>query len=314
MNFSGLLIGHAVGWSSVILFGVRFIETGIGRPEWRHFTSIFDYAKHSWLGGLKNRMFNDIDILILGAFVPTQLVGIYSIAWKIASFLMTFDAAISQTVFPEISNASADDMTESVTGLTNESLRFSGLILIPGLVGGMLLSNRLLRIYSPEFMRGSLVLVILILSTLLYGYQRQLLTSLNAVDRPDITFQVNAALIGFNILANTALISTIGWIGAAIATTLSAALGASLAYGGLRRVMDFSVPLASICLQVAASFIMGIVVYGALQIEKSYSFLNNNIMITMMLVTLGAVVYFTVLFAISLEFRKTIRRNLFIDS
>jgi O-antigen/teichoic acid export membrane protein len=252
--------------------------------------------------------------LILGAFVPTQLVGIYSIAWKIASFLMTFDAAISQTVFPEISNASADDMTESVTGLTNESLRFSGLILIPGLVGGMLLSNRLLRIYSPEFMRGSLVLVILILSTLLYGYQRQLLTSLNAVDRPDITFQVNAALIGFNILANTALISTIGWIGAAIATTLSAALGASLAYGGLRRVMDFSVPLASICLQVAASFIMGIVVYGALQIEKSYSFLNNNIMITMMLVTLGAVVYFTVLFAISLEFRKTIRRNLFIDS
>jgi O-antigen/teichoic acid export membrane protein len=227
---------------------------------------------------------------------------------------MTFDAAISQTVFPEISNASADDMTESVTGLTNESLRFSGLILIPGLVGGMLLSNRLLRIYSPEFMRGSLVLVILILSTLLYGYQRQLLTSLNAVDRPDITFQVNAALIGFNILANTALISTIGWIGAAIATTLSAALGASLAYGGLRRVMDFSVPLASICLQVAASFIMGIVVYGALQIEKSYSFLNNNIMITMMLVTLGAVVYFTVLFAISLEFRKTIRRNLFIDS
>jgi hypothetical protein len=78
--------------------------------------------------------------------------------------------------------------------------------------------------------------------------------------------------------------------------------------------MDFSVPLASICLQVAASFIMGIVVYGALQIEKSYSFLNNNIMITMMLVTLGAVVYFTVLFAISLEFRKTIRRNLFIDS
>lgn len=313
MKLPGLLIGHAVGWLSVILIGSRFIEIGVGRPTWRHFRSIYEYAKYSWFGGLKNRTFNDIDVLVLGAFVPAQLVGIYSVAWKIASFLMTFDAAISQTIFPEISNASADERAKSVSGLVTEALRFGGLILIPGLVGGMLLSDRLLRIYSSEFTQGTSVLVILILSTLLYGYQRQLLTSLNAVDRPDIAFRVNVVLVGFNVLANVALILAIGWIGAAIATALSAALGASLAYRGLRKLVEFTVPYKDISRQVGAALFMGVAVYGALWVENAYRVLNHNAAFVVMLVTLGAVIYFAVLTALSAEFRSTIKRNISID-
>lgn len=311
MELPGLLIGHAVGWLSVILLGAKFIEIGIGRPTWQHFSSIFDYAKYSWFGGLKNRTFNDIDVLILGVFVPAQLVGIYSVAWKIASFLMTFDAAISQTIFPEISNASADDRAKSVSGLVNEALRFGGLILIPGLVGGAILSERLLRIYSPEFTQGTSVLVILILSTLLYGYQRQLLTSLNAVDRPDIAFRVNVALVGFNTLANVALVLVIGWVGAAVATALSAALGALLAYRGLRKLVEFSVPYVEISRQVGAALFMGVAVYGALWVENAYRMLNHNAALVVTLVTLGAAIYFVILFVLSSEFRDTVKQNLF---
>jgi len=310
MELPGLLIGHAVGWLSVILLGARFIEIGAGRPTWRHFSSIFDYAKYSWFGGLKNRTFNDIDILILGLFVPAQLVGIYSVAWKIASFFMTFDAAISQTIFPEISKASTHDRTKSVSGLVNEALRFGGLILIPGLVGGGLLSERLLRIYSPEFTQGALVLVILILSTLLYGYQRQLLTSLNAVDRPDIAFRVNVVFVGFNVLANVALVLAIGWVGAAVATALSTALGAFLAYRGLRKFVEFSAPYVEVSRQVVAALFMGIAVHGALWVENAYRVFNHNVTLVVTLVTLGAVIYFAVLLVLSSEFRDTIEQNL----
>lgn len=309
MELPGLLIGHAAGWLSSTLLGARFIETGTARPTWRHFISIFDYAKYSWFGGLKNRTFNDIDILILGAFVPAQLVGIYSVAWKIASFLMTFDAAISQTIFPEISSASADDRVGSVSGLVNEALRFGGLILIPGLVGGALLSDQLLRIYSPEFTQGTSVLVILILSTLLYGYQRQLLTSLNAVDRPDVAFKVNVILVGFNALANVALVLAIGWIGAAIATALSAAFAIFLAYKELRKLVKFSVPYVEISRQVGAALLMGIAVYGLLWVEDAYGVIKHNAVLVVVLVTLGTVIYFVVLLALSSEFRDTLKQN-----
>lgn len=314
MKLSGLLIGHAVGWLIVFLIGAKFIKVGISRPTWRHFNSLFEYAKYSWFGGLKNRTFNDIDVLILGAFVPAQLVGIYSIAWKIASFLMTFDAAISQTIFPEISNASAEERVKSVSRLVNDALRFGGLILIPGLVGGMILSDRLLQIYSPEFTQGNSVLVILIFSTLLYGYQRQLLTSLNAVDRPDIAFRINIVLISFNALTNVALVIAVGWVGAALATALSAALGAILAYRGLRKHIEFSIPYVEMSQQVGSAFIMGVAVYGALWMENSYGVLNHNVTLVVILVILGAALYFIILLGFSSEFRDTIRNNLFIDT
>lgn len=310
MKLSGLLIGHAVGWLSVILLGYRYIEISAGRPTWRHFRSIFNYAKYSWFGGLKNRTFNDVDVLILGLFVPAQLVGIYSVAWSIASFLMTFDSAISQTIFPEISKASAADRAKSVSSLVNEALRFGGLILIPGLVGGALLSERLLQIYSPEFTQGASVLILLILSTLLYGYQRQLLTSLNAVDRPDLAFRVNIVFVGFNALANIALVYSIGWIGAAIATTLSAAIGTLLAYTGLRKLVEFSVPYSDIFQQIGAALLMGIAVYGVLLVEYSYQVINHNVALVLILVTLGAVIYFAALLVVSSEFRDAVERNL----
>jgi len=310
MELSGLLIGHAVGWLSAILLGARFIEIGLSRPTRRHFSSIFDYAKYSWFGGLKNRMFTDVDILVLGLFIPKQLVGVYSVAWKIASFLMIFDAAISQTIFPEISKASADGRAQSVSSLVNEALQFGGLILIPGIVGGALLSERLLRIYGLEFTQGASILVILILSTLLYGYQRQLLTSLNAVDRPDIAFWVNVVLIGFNTLANVVLVYTIGWVGAAVATALSAALGASLAYRGLRELVEFSVPYVAIFRQVGAALFMAVTVYGTLWIENTYQVINHNAALVVTLVTLGAAIYFAVLIVVSSKFRDVVKQNL----
>lgn len=310
MELTGLLIGHTVGWLSVMLVGTKFVAVGLSRPSRRHFRSLFDYAKYSWFGGLKNRTFNDIDVLILGLFVPAQLVGIYSVAWNIASFLMTFDGAISQAIFPEISRASTNDRETAVSELINEALRFGGLILIPGLMGGALLSGRLLRIYSSEFTQGAAVLVILILSTMLYGYQRQLLMSLNAMDRPDVALRVNLAFVGFNAVANVVLVIAIGWVGAAIATALSAALGTTLAYGALVKLVDFSVPYTEIARQVGAALAMGVPVAGTLWAENTYGVVNHNVTLVLTLVTVGATIYFAVLLVISAKFRTVVKRNL----
>lgn len=313
LGLIGMLIGQAIGWFIAILLGAYFIQVKFKMPDSNNFKQIYEYAKYSWLGGFKGRTFNDVDILTLGFFVPTPLVGIYSIAWNIASFLTTFDGAVSQTIFPEISRLNAQDDPDAVSTLITNALRYSGLILIPGFVGALLLGDHILQVYGKEFRQGTAVLGLLVLATLLYAYQKQLITSLNAIDRPDLAFRINIVFVGFNIVANIVLIMMIGWVGAAIATALSAAIGAVLSFWTLQRQIDFKIPYEEMMRQTFAAISMGSVVYILQWIENYHSIINNNLVFVIILIISGAAIYFLILLTISKPFRETVNDNLPID-
>ncbi|MEM4781358.1 MAG: polysaccharide biosynthesis C-terminal domain-containing protein, partial [Halalkalicoccus sp.] len=199
---------------------------------------------------------------------------------------------------------------ESVSDLTEDALAFSGLVIIPGLVGGTLLADRIMRIYGPEFVVGEAVLPVLIAALLVYTYTKQLLNTLNAIDRPDLAFRANGAFIVSNVTLNVVLVWQLGWIGAAIATALSAAVGLGVAYVYLRALVPFAVPFVAIGEQVAAALIMGFVVYGGLWLENTYRIVGHNVAVVLLLVGAGAGVYFLSLFSISSRFRATVSNNL----
>jgi O-antigen/teichoic acid export membrane protein len=309
-QLTGMLAGYAVATLLVALAGLILLSTGLARPSRAHFTALYEYAKFSWVGGLKSRSFNDVDVLLLGVFVQSSLVGVYSVAWSIAKFLTLFDSAVSSTLFPELSRADADGDSTWVAGLVEESLTYGGLILIPGLFGGVLLGERLLRIYGPEFGQGATVLWILILATLLYGYQKQLLNALNGIDRPKAAFRINAAFIGTNVVLNVMLISAIGVVGAAVATAASATIGVVLALSTLRTEVEFTIPFKEILRQFLAAGAMAGVVIGSEFFIETATTLNHNFAIVILLVTIGALVYGLSLFGISSKFRSTIYENM----
>ncbi len=304
----GLLVGYIVGGVLVGVIGLWYLSVGFERPRIRHFKSLFDFAKYAWLGGLKSRSFNDVDIIILGFFVSPALVGIYSIAWSIAKFLKLFGDAVSTTLFPELSKADAAGDEEAIREFVSDSLTYGGLFIIPGLFGGALLGEHLLRIYGPEFTQGVSVFVILITATLLHGYQSQFMNALNAVDRPDLAFRINAVFIAANVVLNVALIATIGFVGAAIATAISAGLGLALSFGALRSIVTFPVPTGEVARQFLAAIAMSAVVYAGL-LTFAMIEITHNVAIVLTLVAVGAGVYFLALLGISATFRATVRAN-----
>jgi O-antigen/teichoic acid export membrane protein len=310
MGLGGLLIGQAAGWFIGIVIGAKYVKIGFARPAKEQFESLYEYAKYSWIGNLKSRTFNDIDTVILGFFVPATLVGVYSVVWGIAVVLMTFNKSISGTLFPEISHADAQDELETVASLITDGIRYNGLLLIPGVVGGSILADRLLLIYGPEFSQGTAVIGFLLLAVLLYGYAHQLLNSLNAIGRPDLTFRINFVFIVFNIVSNVILVQIIGWIGAALATMFSAAIGLMLSFKALQREVRFSIPKKEIFKQVAAAVVMGCIVYMGYWIESTYSIISQNTATVLILVFIGAIFYFITLLVVSLNFRQTIVRNI----
>lgn len=306
----GMLVGSILGGILVGLIGLFWVTI---RPVWpgkHHFRSLFDYAKFSWLGSLKTRSFNDVDILLLGVFVPTALVGVYSIAWSIAKFLDLFGGAIKSAVFPEISYTSARESKQAAAGMLEDALAYTGLIAIPGLIGGLLLGERLLTLYGDEFVEGAAVLGLLIFAVLLYSYQKQLMGGLNGLDRPDLAFRINAVFIALNAILNVVLIRLYGIEGAAVATVFSAAVALVLSYYALSTLISFRIPYAELVRQWTAALAMGAVVFTVLEVIELTEAVSHNALIVVGLVAMGAGIYFLTLLAISRKFRATVNRNL----
>ncbi len=307
-GLAGMLVGYIAGGVLIGLIGLWYLSVGFERPRTGHFKSLVDFAKYAWLGGLQSRSFNDVDIVVLGFFVSPALVGVYAVAWSIAKFLTLFGNAVSTTLFPELSKADADGDRDAVRGFVSDALTYGGLFVIPGLFGGALLGEQLLRIYGPEFTQGATVFVLLVAASLLYGYQKQLLNALNAIDRPDLSFRINGAFIVTNVLLNVALIATLGFVGAALATALSAGVGLALSFGALRSILSFPVPLGEIARQFLAAGVMSVAVYAGGMAFAAVE-VTHNVAIVLSLVGVGAGVYFLTLLGLSATFRATVRAN-----
>ncbi|WP_128905694.1 flippase [Halorubrum amylolyticum] len=311
-GLTGLFIGYTVGYALVAVVGawiaVRNFQY-ISLPRRSHFESIRSYAKFAWVGSLRGRAFNWVDVSILGFFVSSSLVGVYTAAWNIAVFLIIFGGSLSQTLFPEMSSLSAEENRKSVASLFETALTFAGLILIPGLVGGTLLGERLLRVYGEGFSRGAPVLSVLIVATLIQGYQRQFTNTLNAVDRPDLAFRVNIVFIATNVVLNVSIIPYFDVLGAAGATAASVGVSLLVAYMVLSSILDFSIPSIEIAKQWMAAVVMGLFVYSGQWLESTYSIIGTNFIVVVILVGFGAAVYFVTLLSISNRFRKTIIDN-----
>lgn len=309
IGLTGMLTGYLVGELVVATLGVFFVSSGVQRPSREHFIQIYDFAKYSWLGSLKLRAFNEVDILVLGALVSPSLVGVYSVAWSLSKFLTIFGHAVRKSVFPEISYADANDDSNRIANLTRDSLSFIGLIAIPGLFGGIVIGDRLLQIYGQEFTQGTAVLTLLILATLIYSFQQQILGIIKGIDYPDIAFRINVVFITTNLILNVLLVVWVGWIGAALATVISATVGLVLAYRALRGLVEFSTPKREPVRQLLAAGLMAGIVYGTRSMIESTNIITHNIAIVVLLVITGAAIYFVSLIALSKRFRGLLSQN-----
>lgn len=309
-GLSALVFGYAFGGFVVVVVGLFVIGGPYELPTKRHIRRLVDFAKYSWLGRLEGKTFNQADILLLGVFVPSALVGVYGVTWNIAIFLTIFSSSISTVLFPELSQRSFSDLDDEVATLVEDSLSYAGLFTIPGLVGGALLSDRILKLYGDEFVQGTQVLALLILAVLFYGYQNQFANTLGGIDRPDEAFKLNGLLIGSNIGLNVVLIPLYGMVGAAIASVTSTLLATGGGYLITRRHVHVSIPARPIGHQIVAAIGMGVVVFGADAGAEMVGVGWPNWIATVVLVGAGGTTYFGLLAAISREFRRTVIQNL----
>lgn len=299
-----LLSGYAVAELLTAAVGLGLLALRPRLPTREQLASLVEYAKYSWFSGIESRTFASMDTLVLGALaISSGQIGVYEIAWNLASILAVFGASVSTTLFPAISRLSSADEA-GIEGLVDDAIAYSGLFVVPGFVGCLVVGERVLAIYGSEFTRGYTVLVVLVVARLLYVYQSQFTNVLSAINRPDVALRVNVVFVVTNLVLNVVLVYTVGWLGAAIATASSAAVGLMLSYCFVRQRVPVPIPSAELARQAIAAGLMGVVLYTGIQ------FVSPGVSWTIGLVALGSVVYFVGLAALSRRFRATVERNL----
>lgn len=305
---TGLVWGYVVGAVVALTLGIAMISITPRIPRNEHFRNISRFGQYSWLSGIEQRSFSAMDTLVLGAFVSTSLVAYYEVAWNLASLLAIFGTSISQTLFPEISDLDSRNDTDAVAELITDGVAYLGLFLIPGLFGVVIIGEQVLAIYGTEFRQATTVLILLVTARLVYVYQAQFVSALNALDYPGVAFRVNLVFVALNLLLNISLVCVFGWVGAAVATGLAATAGLVISFRALRSVILFEIPIREIGSQVLAGLIMGLIV---MRTESAIPELGAESLITaFLLVGVGSVTYASTLLLISTRFRSTLVRNL----
>ena len=302
LGVTGITFGHAGSLGLIIVAAVLFSDLRPSMPSITHIQSLLNYAKYAWMGALRGRVFGWLDTIVLSFFVSASLIGIYEAAWGIGSMLSIGSSSIRMTLFPEMSDLSTDSNYDRVRHYLNEALAFSGILVIPGLVGAVVLGERILQFYRPEFGRGTTILIILIVAYLFNIFASQFTNVLNSIDRPDAAFRVNIAFVGLNILLNIVLVWSIGWHGAAIATAVSAGFRMVVGYWITELTLDgVNVPFTELVRQVAAAIVMATLLYSIIPLAPVGRFG------TALLVGFGATVYSVVLIAIAPRIRSKTR-------
>jgi O-antigen/teichoic acid export membrane protein len=296
---SALIAGHVAAALIAAVVGIALMNSDIGLPSVEAAKSLLEYARFSWLSTLKTRAFGWMDTIVLSVFaINAGVIGVYEVAWNIASVFALVAISVKSTLFPELSEIATEKEYDRVHHLLTEGVVFTGVFLIPGLFGAAVIGERVLRIYGSEFTQGATVLVVLILARALTAYGDQFLGVANAIDRPDVAFRVNVVFVGSNLILNVILVWLYGWWGAAVATAISGGVVFVLGFWALSRIIGSpDVPWLELAIQMSAAVSMTFVVAGLQRL------LPRNHYATIFLVGVGVVVYGIVLVGLSTRVR-----------
>jgi peptidoglycan biosynthesis protein MviN/MurJ (putative lipid II flippase) len=110
------------------------------------------------------------------------------------------------------------------------------------------------------------------------------------------------------------LVWWIGWVGAAVASVISAIVGLIVAYYILSQIISVSVPSSEISRQFISAVIMGGTIVILREIIVRHAELSFNFLATLGLIPIGAIVYILCLIIVSPKFRDALYRNLPLES
>jgi O-antigen/teichoic acid export membrane protein len=161
------------------------------------------------------------DVLMLGAMVSEEEVGVYNVAFKVGSLVLVIIAAVNTVLAPKISTFFEGNNLDGIRKEVHKATKIISYLSLPFVVLIIIFRRSILGLFGGEFIAGEIVLIIISLGMLfnaMSGSVGQILNMTN-YQKQFRNFTIISALI--NVVLNYFLINKYGIEGAAIASLTS---------------------------------------------------------------------------------------------
>jgi len=254
----GILIGHIVGRTVEFCWAFVRSQTEVGRPSVARLRSLFAFSKYQTITSVGGRIYQWMDVVIIGALLSGRYVSAYEVAWQVTLLVLLLSKSIELNLFPQISQWNADASVDRIESVISRAIGIVLFVSVPAIVGAALYAESLLTLFfRPEYAIASTVLVILMIEKLFQSYNDIVGTSIRALDRPDLSARAIVVSVGVNLVASPALVLLVGFEGAAIATGGAWFLNAVLQTTYLSRFVEITYPVRLVGWYAVASIGMG---------------------------------------------------------
>jgi O-antigen/teichoic acid export membrane protein len=199
--------------------GVR-LAWGVRSATWRHLLRI---SLPFGATIIVNYLYFRLDVLLLSFLRDTEAVAVYGLAYRVLEGLMVLPAYFMLALFPEIARVSAE--RARVDAIVVAALAVMQVIALPLVALGMIFADEIVAVIGgAEFEEAGWVLRVLMLALGISYLAGVYGNALVAIGRQAALFKWSLLVLGFNLVANLAMIPPFGVIGAAVAVVLSEAL------------------------------------------------------------------------------------------
>lgn len=258
-----IILAFILGDAVIVAGALVRMEVAVGVPRLGRARELADFGRYVLVGNVGGYIYQWMDVAVLRLFVGVELVGAYELAWRVASISMMLTKAIRTSLFPQISSWYADERLGEIEAAFYRWLQIPLYLTIPAFAGAVVLGEDILRtVFEAEVVVAYPVLLVFFLEKILRSVQLVLGPSLFAMDKPQLGYRGSVVAIVTNLGLNVTLIPAFGLMGAAVATTVSAASAAAVNIRYVSRFVDIRVPWPRVAWSALSATCMAVVVLG----------------------------------------------------
>lgn len=184
---------------------------------------LYNFSSVSWLGSLANSGLAWMDTIILGLYLPSAQVGVYSVATRLVVFASLIQTAINTSLGPRIADLYQRREHVALERAYRAAASWTVRLALPAFALLAIFPRELLSIFGPEFAVAAAVTIVLALGKLIDAVTGPCALMLNMSGRPLLNTINNLLVLVLNGALNVLLIPRIGLMGAAVAWTISLA-------------------------------------------------------------------------------------------
>lgn len=254
---TALVASYILGRLTTVLGVLVRFDLELGLPTVQRTRDLANFGRYVIVGDIDGYIYQWMDVTILRLFVPVSLIGAYEIAWRVGLMSIMLTNAIRTSLFPQISNWYERDMVEKIESAFYTWVQVTLFVTIPAFAGAIVLGKDILgTMFNAQATVAYPVLVIFMLEKILRSVQLVIGPSLYAMNKPHLGYRGSAAAIVTNLTLNFTLIPVFGLVGAAIATTMGAAVAAVISIRYVSTFIPIRVPWSRIGWSVLSSAVM----------------------------------------------------------